>query len=118
MTDITDDSLILHFLHVLRPDDPEIPSRSHIDICPSQSVLDSQDAKPFHRGLQGADRVNLCHNNLCPLSLQCLRATLAHVPIATDHRNLTGDHDICRPFDPVDQGLSTPVEVIKFRLCH
>ena len=118
MTDVTDDSLILHFLHVLRPDDPEIPGRSHIDICPAQSVFDSQNAEPFHRGLQGADWVNLCYNNLCPLSLQCLRATLAHITIAADHRNLAGDHDVCCPLYPVDQRLSTPVEVIKLRFCH
>ena len=50
--------------------------------------------------------------------MQRLNATLADITIASDHSDLTSNHDIRRPLDPIDQGLPTPVEVVEFGLCH
>ena len=51
VTDIANDSLILHFLHVVNTDNIDISCGSHKNITFRTSLFHSYDFKTFHGGL-------------------------------------------------------------------
>ncbi len=59
MTDVADDGLILHGVHVFGGDDVFVSGGGDIDIRCGQRVLDPADGISRHAGLQGTDRVDL-----------------------------------------------------------
>ena len=118
VTNVTNDGLILHLLHVLEADDVLVAGRGHINVTPAQRVFNRKHAESFHRSLQGADRVNLGHHNLRTLSTECLGTTLADIAVTADDTDLAGNHHIGRALDAVDQRLAATVEVVELRLGH
>src|SRR5690606_14735797 len=65
VADVADDRLVLHRLHVRDGDDVLVASGGDIDVTAAQGVLDGGDLVAFHRRLQGADRVDLGHDDAC-----------------------------------------------------
>ena len=115
MTDITDDRLVLHPRHLICGDDAEISGGRDIDIAPAERVLDRQNAVALH-GLQRADGIDFSHDDLSAHTTKRRRTALTDVTVATDHTDLTRDHDICRTLDAIEQRLAAAVEIIKLRL--
>ena len=118
VTDVTDDGLVLHLLHVLEADDVEVAGGGDVDVAPTEGVLDGEHAEAFHGGLQGTDRIDLGHHNLSTLALEGLSTALADVAVTADHGNLAGDHHVGGTLDAVDQGLAATVEVVELGLGH
>ena len=118
VTDVTNDGLILHLLHVLKANDVFVAGRGHIDVAPTQRVLKRENAESFHRSLQGTNRVDLGDHHLCALATECLRTTLADIAVTADDTDLAGNHHIGRALDAVDERLAATVEVVELRLGH
>ena len=74
------------------------------------------DAEAFHRGLQGADRVDFGDDDLGAVAAEGLGAALADVAVAADDADLAGDHDVGGALDAVDERLAAAVEVVELRL--
>ena len=103
---------------MLKADDVLVAGRGHIDVTPTQRVLNREHAKSFHRSLQGTNRVDLGHHHLRALATECLRTTLTNIAVTADDTDLAGNHHIGRALDAVDQRLAATVEVVELRLGH
>ena len=118
MSDVANNGLILHLVHVGTGDDVFVTCCRHKNVCLVNSIVHGYDTVAFHRSLQGADRIHLSYPHLRRQGTQGLGAALADVAVAGNDRNLTGDHDIGCTLDAVDQGLTATVQVVKFTLGH
>ena len=65
MTNVADDGLILHLLHMIVCNDLEVTSRSDEDIRLAGGFVHGDDPVSLHGGLQGADRINLSNPDGC-----------------------------------------------------
>ena len=70
----------------------------------------------FHRGLQGADGVDLGDDHAGAEAAHRVGTALADVAVAGDDDDLAGDHDVGRPLDAVGQRLAAAVEVVELAL--
>ena len=118
MSDVTNDRLILHLLHVLSPDDVEISGSRDVDVTPTESIFHGENAETFHRGLESADGIDFGHHNLRTLGPESLCTTFAHITITADDSNLARNHHVRGTLNSVDQRLTATIEVIELRLRH
>ena len=114
VADVADDSLVRHLFHVLSADYPDIAGGGNEYIALRRSLVHGDNPVSFHGGLQGTDGINLGDPDRCSHTAQRLGATLAHITVAADNRDLAGDHDVGGSFNPVYQGFATAVEIVKF----
>ncbi len=52
VTDVADDGLVLHVLHVLEGDDVDVAGAGDVDVAAAEGVFDGGDFEAFHGGLQ------------------------------------------------------------------
>ena len=71
-------------------------------------VLEAGDLVALHRGLQGADRVDLGDDDAGALAGERLGAALADVAVAADDRDLAADQDVGGAVQAVDQEWRQP----------
>jgi hypothetical protein len=83
VADVADDRLILHLIHVGAGDDVLVARGGDEDIGLVGRVLHRDDPEALHRGLQGADRVDLGDPDLGGKGAQGLCGTLADVAVPT-----------------------------------
>ena len=103
MADVANDSLVLHFRHVIQSQHIYIAGAGHVDVAAAQSVFDGGNFKTFHRRLQGIDRIDLGNHNPGTHAAQGVSRPLAYVAVAADDSHLAGYHDIGCPLDAVRQ---------------
>lgn len=70
----------------------------------------------FTGSLQGIDGVNLRDEHPRTKSTKGLSRALAHVTVASHDAGLARQHDVCGPLDAVCEGLTAPIQVVKFAL--
>jgi hypothetical protein len=64
VADVADDGLVLHLEHVLFGQDVVVAGAGDEDVAVFGGVVHGHHAVAFHRGLQGADRIDLGHPHL------------------------------------------------------
>ena len=101
---------------MLQRDDVAVARAGHEDIAFAESAFDGLHLEALHRRLQGADRVDLGHDNARSVRTHRSGAPLAHVAVAAHDHHLAGDHHVGRTLDAVGQRLAAAVEVVEFRL--
>ena len=118
MTDVADDSLIFHLLHVLISDNVAVTCCCYINITKSECVFYSQNSIAFHSSLQCTDRVNLSNDNLTAITSERLSTTLTNITVTTYNSNFAGKHYICSSFNTIYERLSAAIKVVKLRLSN
>ena len=116
VADVADDGLVLHRRHVVVGDDVVVAGGGDEDVGLVGGVFHGDDAVAFHRGLQGADRVDLGDPDLGRKGAQGLGRALANIAVAGDDGDLAGDHDVGGTLDAVDQRFAAAVEVVELGL--
>ena len=116
MANIADDGAVLHRPHVVGGDDIHIAGGGDEDVGRRRRLFHGDDLVAFHRGLEGADRVNLGHLHAAAGIAQRSGRALAHIAIAADHGDLAGHHHIGAAADGVHQRFAAAIEVVEFRL--
>merc|ERR1719500_2347652 len=82
------------------------------------TVLHCGDLISFHSSLLCVDRVNLGDDDPAAEAPEGLSRALADVTVASNHCNLSSEHDIGGSLDSVNQGLPAAVEVVELGLGH
>jgi hypothetical protein len=118
VADVADDGVVLHRRHVVMGDDVEVAGRRDEDVGLVGGVFHGDDAVAFHRGLQGADRVDFGDPDLGRQGAHGLGGALADVAVAGDDGDLAGDHHVGGALDAVDQRFAAAVEVVELGLGH
>ena len=118
MSDVAHDRLVFHPCHVVDRDDIAITRSRDKNITLFHGLFHRSDLESFHRGLQGANRVDLRYQHACAIRTHRAGATFAHITITGYDDHLTGDHHVRGAFDAIRQRLAAPVKVIEFRFRH
>ena len=116
VTDVAQDRLVLHRLHVLEGDDALVAGGGDDDVRPADGLFDGLDLEAVHQRLQRVDRVDLGDRDAGALRLERLGAALADVAVATDQRGLAADQDVGAAVDAVDQRVAGAVLVVELAL--
>ena len=97
-------------------DDVEIARAGDEDVGARCRIFHRHDLVALHRRLQGADRVDLGHDDAAAGIAQRRRRALADVAEAGDHRDLAGHHDVGAAADAVDERFAAAVEIVELGL--
>jgi len=111
VTNVTDNAVVLHLLHVAGHDDIFVASGCDHDVYLVAYVIKGNDIITLHKGLKGADGVNLGNGNTGTSSLHGLGATLADIAESADHYALPGDHDVSSPHDTIGKRVTAAVHL-------
>merc|ERR1711865_640362 len=118
MSNVADDGIVLHLLHVFQGDDLEVASGGHKDVNLTNDLFQGGHLETLHACLQSADRVALCDEHACTSAAQRKGAALADVTVAAHHGALASNHDVSGPHDGVWQRVTATVDIVKLRLRH
>src|SRR5699024_2815874 len=105
VTDVAQNRLVLHALHVVIANDVVVAGAGDEDIggFNHARVFQVDHAIAFHRCLQGIDGVDFRHPDRGAEPAQRLRAAFADIAITTDDGDVAGDHDVGGTLDAIDQ---------------
>ena len=116
VTDVADDSVVLHLGHVGGHDDSEVTSGSDEDVSSLNNAGESLDLEAFHAGLKGTDGVNFSDDDASTARLHGGGAALADIAESADDDLLASDHDISGAHESVGEGVTAAVNVIELLL--
>ena len=115
MPDVANDGLVAHVRQVFDADNVRIARRGDKDIGFGQGVFHSRHLKPFHGGLQRADRIDFRYQHARAKPAHGLGTPLAHIAVPADAHHFAGHHHIGGAFDPIGERFAAAVEVVEFR---
>lgn len=113
MTDVTNDSVVLHLGHVLGGDDHLVAGSSDEDIDVGNDGLDLLDFVTLHAGLKSTDGINFRNENSRPTTCQSSSATLSNISVTEDHDLLASQHYVGGAVESVGEGVLATIDVIE-----
>jgi len=113
MSNVANNGVVLHLLHVLQSDDVEIAGGGGEDIDLTDNLLHCDDLEALHAGLQGADRIALGDEHTCTSTTESECAALADITVTAHESTLTTDHHISGTHDAVGEGVAAAVHVVE-----
>ena len=116
MTDVGNDSVVLHLGHVGGHDDAVVSGGSDEDISSVDDGRESLDFESLHASLESADGVDLSDDNTSTAGLHGGGTSLADITESADDDLLTSDHDISSAHETVGERVSATVDVIELLL--
>src|SRR3989339_1012664 len=103
MSDIANDSLILHFFHVIETDDILVTGCGYIDVTFCKALFNRFNLKAFHGSLKGADRIYFSYNHPGSVALHGSGAAFAYVTISAYNNHFPRNHDIGGTLNAIGQ---------------
>ena len=116
VSDVADDGLVFHRLHVLQGDDVAVARGGYEDIAFLHGLFHRRYLESLHRGLQGTDGVYLRDKHPCAVRPHRVCAAFAYVAIARHDYHLPGYHHIGGTLDAIGEGLAATVQIVELRL--
>ena len=115
-TDVADDGVVLHLLHVGEHDDVLVTGGGNEDVHGGDEVIEGVDLEAFHEGLEGADGIDLRDVDTAARTLHGSGATLADVTVTVDEDLLAAEHDVGGAVKAVGEGVAATVDVVELGL--
>jgi hypothetical protein len=116
VTNVADDSIILHVLKVLTSDNVTAASGGDKDVTFRNSILHGGDFETFHSSLESVDGIDFGDNDTGTERTESSSASLTNVTITSDNGNLTSNHNISGTLDTIDERFTATVQVIELGL--
>jgi hypothetical protein len=116
VTNVTDDSIILHLLKVTANNDITTTSCGDKDVGFRDSLLHGGNFITFHGSLESIDRINFGNDDTRTESTESSSTTLTDITVTSNNGNLTGNHNISGTLDTIDKRFTTTVKVIELGL--
>src|ERR1700730_13955328 len=88
VSDIANDSLVLHVLHVLQRDDVQVSGAGDIDVAASERLFESSYFEAFQGSLHGVDGIDFGDDHARAHSTEGVRRAFANVTVTADDTNL------------------------------
>merc|ERR1712232_300365 len=118
VTNVADDCVVLHLLHVIDSDDFEVTSGRRENVNLANHGLQGYNLEALHACLQRADWVNLCNQHTGTSATHGKGAALANIAIAADEGALASNHDVGGAHDAIWQRMAASVDVVELRLSN
>ena len=103
---------------MLGSDHVGIARRGAEDVSAGYRFFHRYNFKTFHRRLQCADRIDFGNHNTRAAVAERLRRAFADIAEAGDASDFTGQHDIGRATNCIDQRFFAAIQIIELRLGH
>lgn len=116
VTDVADDSVVLHLAHGLGHEDTLVTGGGDEDVGGVDDVLKGADGVTLHAGLKGADGVDLGNVNDATVGTHGGGAALSDVTVSADDGLLAGHHNIGGTHDTIGEGVLAAVKVVELGL--
>jgi hypothetical protein len=118
VTNVSDDSVVLHLVHVFGHEDTLVTSGGDEDIAEAEEVIQRQDGETFHAGLKGTDGIDLGDVDDATVGTHGGGATLTDISVSADDGLLSGKHDISGTHDTIGKRVLASVKVVELGLGH
>src|SRR5262249_7763003 len=116
VTDVAENRLIFHRLHMLGANDIEASRGGDEDVSDRPRFFHRRYLETFHCRLERVDWIDFRHENARPVSAQGLRAALADVTVASNDGNFACEHHARRALDSIGKRLAAPIEIVELAL--
>jgi len=116
MTDVTNDSVVLHLGEVLGHNNISVTSGSDKDISSVHNRLKALDLVAFHACLKGTDGIDLSHDDTAAICLHGSSTALADITESHNNDLLTSKHDIGGTHKTIGKRVFASVNVIELLL--
>ena len=103
VSDVTDNSVILHFGHVTCSNDVLVSCGSDENVDILYKLLDGGNLISFHTGLEGTDGVDLADEDSGASSFHCTCTSLSDISVTKNQNLLSGKHHICSSVESIRQ---------------
>ena len=114
MTNVSNNSIIFHFRHLISHNNVFVTSSSDEDISLRNNGVKSDNINSFHKSLKCTNRVTFSNINSSIASLHGLSATFTNISKSTDNYLFTRNHYISSSHDSVWERMSASIDVIEF----
>ena len=118
VTNVSNDGVVLHLVHVFGHEDTLVTSGGDEDIAEGEKLLQRQDGHTFHTGLKGTDGIDLGDVDDATVGTHGGGATLTDISVSADDGLLSGKHDISGTHDTIGKRVLASVQVVELRLGH
>merc|ERR1712139_531125 len=118
MANVSHNGIVLHLLHVLKPDDVEVTSSCDKDVHLTYNRLQGYHLEAFHACLQSTDRINLSDQAASTGAAHGEGRALAHIAIPTNKNPLSPNHNISCTHDSIRQRMAAAIHIVKLGLGH
>lgn len=116
VSNVANDGVILHDLHVLRADDRSTTSGGNEDVGLRGSLFQGGNFVTFHGSLESIDRINLSDDDTSTESTEGLGGSLTDITVTSNDGYLTGNHDVSGTLDTIEERFTASVQVIELGL--
>ena len=116
VTNVTNNSIVLHLAHGLSHEDTLVTSGGDEDIGSGDNIVKSADGETLHAGLKSADGIDLGNVNDATVGTHGSGAALTDITVSADDSLLTGHHDISGTHDTIGEGVLAAVQVVELGL--
>mmetsp|Transcript_9920 Transcript_9920/g.15933 ORF Transcript_9920/g.15933 Transcript_9920/m.15933 type:complete len:371 (+) Transcript_9920:186-1298(+) len=118
VTNISNNSIVLHLRHVVSHKNSLVTSRRDEDISGAKNIIKSAHSETFHARLEGTDGIDLCHVNHTSVGTHGGGASLTNISVSADDSLLTSHHNISRAHDTIGKRVLASIQVVEFRFGH
>jgi hypothetical protein len=116
VTNVADNSIILHGLEVLTNNDITAASGGNEDVSLTNSSLHGGDFETFHSSLKSVDGIDFGDDNTGTEGSESSSATLTDITVTGNNGDLTSNHNIGGTLDTIEKGFTATVQVIELGL--
>merc|ERR1711904_621363 len=116
MTNISNNSIVLHLCHMVCHYNSLVSSGSNEDISGTNNAIELFDLKSFHSSLKGADWITFSNNNSSSTVFHGSGATFSNITETTDDNLFTSNHDICGSHETIRKRVLASIDVIELLL--
>jgi len=116
MTNVANNSVVLHLGHVVDHDDVLVAGSGNENISSVDDALNALDFVAFHAGLESADGIALSDDNAAALGLHGRGAALADITETADNNLLASEHNVSSAHETIGEGVLAAVNVIELLL--
>jgi len=118
VTDVANNGIVLHLLHVCKSDDVEIASGRGENVNLVDAFINGHHLESLHACLQGADRIALSHQDTGTGTTEGKGATLANIAVTAHQSALAANHHICGTHDAIRKRVPASVDIVELGLGH
>lgn len=118
MTNISNDSIVFHFAHVLEGNDSFVSSWGDVNINNVKNIFNSYDFETLHTGLKSTNGINFSNINSGSTTSESLGTSFTNITKTTYKSLFAWNHDISSSVDSVNNWVLASVNVVEFRLSN
>lgn len=114
MTDVSNNSVVLHLSHVVGHNDTLVTGGSDVDISSRENTFKSLDFITFHSSLKSTDWITFSDDNSRSSVFHGRGTAFSNITETANDDLLTGEHDISGSHETIRKRVLASIDVIEF----